>query len=282
MSHESGRFTVLHVSDVHATDGCSLYGSVDGIERLALVGEYARATGVTPEAVIVTGDLVQRGNPGAYPAVAAACRSLSEVVSAPVFTVLGNHDDPVAARVLPGHEAGHRGVSEVAGMRIVRLDSHTGALGSEQLDWLATVLEEPSPAGTIVALHHAPLGSPLPTLSRQGLADAEQLIAVLTGSDTRAVLAGHFHHALAATAAGIPVLVGPSLAYHQVMDAGPDRVAGHDAPAFSLVQFTSLGVSAAEVSLSAHEPLFSEPVRPTLPSPVVPLLGATRHLTESH
>lgn len=284
MSRESGRFTVLHVSDVHATDDCSLYGAVDGLERLERVGEYARATGITPEAVIITGDLVQRGNPGAYPAVAAACRALSEAVAAPVLTVLGNHDDPLASRVLPGHETSHRGVSLVDGMRIVRLDSRTGALGGEQLDWLADVLGEPAPTGTIVALHHAPLGSPLPTLSRQGLADAEQFLAVLSGSDTRAVLAGHFHHSLAATAAGIPVLVGPSLAYHQVMDAGPDHVAGHDAPAFSLVQFTSLGVSAAEVSLSAHEPLFNEPVRSRPSPPLVPYvspLTTTLHSTES-
>lgn len=284
MSRESGRFTVLHVSDVHATEGSSLYGAVDGLERLARVGSYARATGITPEAVIVTGDLVQRGNPGAYPAVAAACRALSAAVAAPVLTVLGNHDDPVAARHLPGHETSHRGVSVIDGMRIVRLDSRTGSLGDEQLDWLAGVLAEPADSGTIVALHHAPLGSPLPTLSRQGLGDAEAFIAVLAESDTRAVLAGHFHHSLAATAAGIPVFVGPSLAYHQVMDAGPDHVAGHDAPAFSLVQFTSLGVSAAEVSLSAHEPLFNEPVRDQASPPPVPVVSAlhpTRHLTES-
>ena len=61
MSLENGTFTILHVSDVHATSGDLLYGSVNGIERLDQVGEYALSAGITPEAVIVTGDLVQRG-----------------------------------------------------------------------------------------------------------------------------------------------------------------------------------------------------------------------------
>lgn len=261
MSRETGRFTVLHLSDVHATESGLLYGSIDGLERLARVGDYARAAGMTPEVVIVTGDLVQRGHPGAYPQVARACAELATAVGAPVLTVLGNHDDPVAASALPGHCTGHTGVELIEGMRIVRLDSHSGRLGPEQLSWLRDVLASPAERGTIIALHHAPLESPMPALSKQGLADAAELLAVLEGSDTRAVLAGHFHHALTATAAGIPVFVGPSLAYHQVMDAGPDRVAGHDAPAFSLVQFTDLGVSASAVGLHTPEPLFTQPLR---------------------
>lgn len=261
MSRATGRFTVLHLSDVHATETGELYGAVDGLERLTRVGDYARSVGITPEVVIVTGDLVQRGNAGAYPLFEAACAELSEAVNAPVLTVLGNHDDPAAASALPGHQDGHTGVSTVEGFRIVRLDSHRGVLGAAQLNWLRDVLSEPAEHGTVVALHHAPLESPMPALSKQGLGDAAALIEVLEGSDTRAVLAGHFHHALTATAAGIPVFVGPSLAYHQVMDAGPDRVAGHDAPAFSLVQFTELGVSAATVGLHSPELLFSQPLR---------------------
>ena len=263
MSRETGRFTLLHVSDVHATESGLLYDAVDGIARLERVGDYARSVGVTPEAVVVTGDLVQRGNPGAYAAVDAACRRLERAVGAPVLTVLGNHDGPEAARALRGHEARHYGARVVGGVRIVRLDSHTGALDAEQLDWLAVELAEPAPRGTVVALHHPPVPSPMPVLSRAGLRNAAALLAILSGTDTRAILAGHFHHPLAAHARGIPVFVGPSLAYHQVMDAGPLAVAGHDAPMFSLVQFTRDGVSAATVPLDSPAPIFTVPV----PSP---------------
>lgn len=262
MSAASGRFTVLHLSDVHATESGLLYERVDGLARLCEVADYARGSGMTPEAVVITGDLAQRGHPGAYPAIAAACRRLEDAIGAPVFTVLGNHDDPAAALALPGHGAGHDRVHRLGAFRLVLLDSHSGRLSAAQLAWLRGVLAEPHGEGTIVALHHAPLGSPMPVLSRQGLGNAAELLAVLAGSDARAVLAGHFHHALSANVGGLPVLVAPSLAYHQVMNAGPDAVAGHDSPMFSLVQFSGGGVSATSVSLRTPEPLFVAPSRP--------------------
>lgn len=260
MSRASGRFTVLHLSDVHATESGLLYGAVNGLEQLERVGAYARATGITPEAVIVTGDLIQRGNAGAYAAVEVACRELEAAVGAPVFTVLGNHDSPVHARALRHHNLNHYGVHFVDGYRIIRLDSHAGRLDATQLDWLGETLASPSPRGTIIALHHPPLGSPMPVLSKQGLADASALLDVLEGSDTRAILAGHFHHVLTASVHKIPVFVGPSLAYHQIMNAGPAAVAGHAAPMFSLVQFTDTDVSASTIALTAPEPLFTQPI----------------------
>ncbi|RGE20303.1 metallophosphoesterase [Leucobacter sp. wl10] len=260
MSSATGRFTVLHVSDVHATEEGLLYGTVDGVGRLERVGDYARSVGMTPEAVVITGDLIQRGHPGAYASVARACARLEEIVGAPVFTVLGNHDEPAAAASLPGHHHRHYGVEHVEGHRILRLDSSAGSLGPAQLAWLAETLREPYGAGSIIALHHPPVESPLPSLSKQGLADAHELLTVLERSDTRAILAGHFHHPLAASLGGIPVFVGPSLAYHQVMDAGPDTVAGHDAPMFSLVQLTAPGVSAAAIDLRPPQPIFALPI----------------------
>jgi len=149
MSLETGRLTVLHLSDVHATHGELLYGAVDGLERLERVGDYALAAGITPELVVVTGDLVQRGHAGAYPALDRALSRLESALGAPVLTVLGNHDDPTAARVLRGHEAGHRRIAHVGGLRVALLDSSSGELGAEQLDWLLAQLREPAELGTI-------------------------------------------------------------------------------------------------------------------------------------
>ncbi|UOQ60096.1 metallophosphoesterase [Leucobacter rhizosphaerae] len=263
MSRDTGRFTVLHLSDVHATDSGLLYDAVDGVGRIERVGDYASAAGITPEAVVITGDLIERGHTGAYAAVGAACRRLEERLGVPVLTVLGNHDDPIAARTLPSHASGHFGAHHVDGTRVIRLDSHRRTVDAAQLEWLADELAIPAQAGTIVALHHAPIASPLPTLRRQGLANADALLDVLAGTDVRAILAGHYHHSLSASVQGIPVFVGPSLAYHQVMDAGPDAVAGHDSPMFSLVQFTSAGVSASTIALHSPEPLFTQPISST-------------------
>ena len=260
MSRASGRLTVLHVSDVHATDQGLLYDAVDGLQRLRAVGEYARRAQITPEVVIVTGDLIQRGNSGAYGAVRDALADLEQTVQAPVLTVIGNHDEADAARILSGHEHGHHRIVLVAGLRIILLDSSTRDLGEAQRNWLAGELAEPYREGTIVALHHPPLGSPLPTLAKAGLSDADAFLDIVEGTDTRVILAGHFHHPLSAQLRGIPISVGPSLAYHQVMDARPDRISGHDRAMFSVVHLPPEGVTATSVSLESPSPLFSSSV----------------------
>lgn len=261
MSADTGRITLLHLSDVHATDGELLYGAVDGLERLERVGDYAVEAGITPEAVVVTGDLIQRGHAAAYRALARALERLEDRVGAPVLTALGNHDDPEAARLLPGHALGHDRVVELGPLRVVLLDSHDGALGAARLSWLADALATPHPSGTVVALHHPPLDSPLPTLARQRLRDSEALLDTLAGTDVRVILAGHFHHPLSAVVRGIPVSVGPSLAYHQVMNAGPDHVSGHDSALFSLVHLAPDSLAQTTISLRTPEPLFTSVAR---------------------
>ena len=260
------KFTVVHLSDVHATIGELLYGQVDGVARLEQVGEYVVAAGVTPEAVIVTGDLAQRGHSAAYPAIDRSLTALGERVGAPVFTVLGNHDVRADARVLDGHRDGHYRVVTVGDVRIVLLDSSTGELDAEQLDWLAATLARPHGTGTIVALHHAPVPSPLPALSKIGLREPALFAAAIAGSDVRLILAGHYHHPMTALFHGVPVAVGPSLAYHQIMNAGPSAVSGHDLAMFSLVQLTAAQVSTAPVSLQSPSPLFSIPAIHSAPT----------------
>ena len=85
-------------------------------------------------------------------------------------------------------------------------------------------------------------------------------MGVLAGTDARLVLAGHFHHAMWASMHGIPVSVGPSLVYQQVMDAGLDRVSGDDDAMFSLVHVTGSSVSASAVRLASPSPIFTKPV----------------------
>ncbi|WP_130176304.1 metallophosphoesterase [Cryobacterium sp. SO1] len=259
---ERSKFTILHLSDVHATTGELLYGQVDGLARLRQVGEYVVAAGVTPEAVVVTGDLVQRGHSAAYENVDRALRDLGERVGAPVFTVLGNHDSPRHAAGLTGHMQGHYRATTVGDLRLVLLDSSSGSLDPDQLVWLRGVLAVPFGMGTVVALHHAPIPSPLPTLSKIGLRDPRLLAHALRDSDTRLILAGHYHHPMNGLFHGLPVAVGPSLAYHQVMNAGPATVSGHDFAMFSLVQVTADQISTAPVSLQAGHPLFSTTVPP--------------------
>ncbi|PPF42052.1 phosphoesterase [Pseudoclavibacter sp. AY1F1] len=261
---------MLHLSDVHATAGAPLYGSIDGIERMRAASRYARAAGVTPEAIVISGDLIERGNEAAYPALREALLELAASWDVPVLTVLGNHDDRTAARILPGHEApeGQPDVGQpdvaaapravrVGEWRFLLLDSSAGSLGPQQLAWLEAELASAAPAGTVVVMHHPPLGSPLPMLARAGLRDTADFLDIVEGTDVRTILSGHFHHPLSATIRGVHVSVGPALAYHQVMDAAPGTVSGFDRSMYSLVHLAADGVSASSVGVEHPAPLFT-------------------------
>lgn len=278
---EAPRTTVLHLSDVHATTGAPLYGTIDGIRRMHAASDYARAARVIPDAIVISGDLIERGNEAAYPALRDALLELESAWGVPVLTVLGNHDDRSDARILPGHEtregwqadaAAPRAV-RVGGWRFLLLDSSTGALGAEQLAWLEAELAGPvtasasasaptptgtsTPTGTVIVMHHPPLGSPLPMLARAGLRDAPDFLDIVEGTDVRTILSGHFHHPLSAITRGVHVSVGPALAYHQVMDAAPGTVSGFDRSMFSLVHLTADAVSASSVAVEAPASLFT-------------------------
>lgn len=261
------RATVLHLSDVHATAGAQLYGTIDGITRMLAASDYARNAGVAPDAIVISGDLIERGNEAAYPALRDALLGLEDSWGVPVLTVLGNHDSRVPARILPGHETPEGWQADAAVPRAVRigewrfllLDSSTGSLGPAQLAWLEAELASaaPAPAGTVVVMHHPPLGSPLPMLARAGLRDAADFLDIVEGTDVRTILSGHFHHPLAATTRGVHVSVGPALAYHQVMNAEPGTVSGFDRSMYSLVHLGADAVSASSVGVEHPAPLFT-------------------------
>lgn len=257
MSRDTGPRTIAHLSDVHATAHGLLGGTVNGLARLHRAGEQLRESHVRLDAIIITGDLVERGESGAYPAVSASLRELADTAEAPVLTVLGNHDEPRAARQLSGHESSHHRVVTIDGLRIALLDSHNGSLGDEQLAWLDTELDDPAPRGTVVALHHPPLCSPLPALAAARLRDAPGLLDVLEGRDVRVVLAGHYHHSMSAVCRGIPISVASSLAYHHAMDADPGRPKEYDEVMFSLVHLLPQGIAATDVELTSPAPLFT-------------------------
>ncbi|WP_458794083.1 metallophosphoesterase family protein, partial [Nocardia farcinica] len=71
-------------------------------------------------------------------------------------------------------------VYDVNGLRIIALDStvpgqHHGEISDEQLAWLRRELEVPAPDGTLIALHHPPVPSPIGLIALIELRDQERL-----------------------------------------------------------------------------------------------------------
>ncbi|MDX6359004.1 MAG: 3,5-cyclic-AMP phosphodiesterase [Nocardioidaceae bacterium] len=233
---------VAHVSDTHLLAGdAQQYDAIDTVSHFRSALERLTRIDPPPQAIVVTGDLADLGEPEAYRRLRELVEPFAEAVGAQVVWCMGNHDERAAfSRELFGEEsdAPQDRVYDVRGLRIVSLDTsvpgwHHGEITDEQLAWLRDELATPAEHGTILALHHPPIPSPLvPAAEIIELLDTDRLADVVRGSDVRAILGGHYHFTSHSTFAGIPVSVAAATCY--VVDTAPlDRlisaVDGHQA-----------------------------------------------------
>jgi 3',5'-cyclic AMP phosphodiesterase CpdA len=224
--------TIAHISDTHLLAGGKLqYGVVDTVQHLQMALDRLRRIDPVPQAIVLTGDLADRGEPEAYAQLRSMIEPAAAAMGAQVVWCMGNHDDRTAyARSLfgadPTADVMDR-VYEVDGLRIVALDTsvpnyHHGEITDEQHDWLASVLAEPAPLGTILAMHHPPIAIPmLPAAAIIELDGQDRLATALAGTDVRMILGGHFHYSSYGTFAGIPVSVASATCY--ISDIAPDQ-----------------------------------------------------------
>jgi Icc protein len=196
--------TIAHFSDTHLLGGGRpLYGKVDTIHHLGLALEQLERSSAEPEAIVFTGDLADLGEPDAYERLRALVEPAAERMGAQVIWVMGNHDERADySRLLFDQEsdAPQDRVYDVNGLRIISFDTtvpgyHHGDVTDDQLDWLADVLASPAPHGTLLAVHHPPI--PTPLLEAMGMLELQRqvrLAEVIRGTDVRGILAGHLHY----------------------------------------------------------------------------------------
>ena len=297
---------IVHLSDTHfVAGGTGLYGgSVNSETHLRQLFTELDASGAHPEAIIITGDLADVGDPVAYEELKAIVEPAALRYGAQVIWVMGNHDDRGAFReALLGQHPSAAPVDRVhwvGGLRVIALDStvpghHYGEVTGAQLDWLAEELATSAPHGTILAMHHPPIPSVLDLAVLVELRDQDGLAEVLQGSDVRSIIAGHLHYSTNSTFAGIPVSVASATCYTQDLNVPVGGTRGRDgAQAFNLVHVyentvlhsvVPLGqdaavsyVDAAETALILERNGVGFPVSGTLPPPAeVPITDDELH-----
>jgi 3',5'-cyclic AMP phosphodiesterase CpdA len=240
--HPDPVHTIAHLSDPHLLAGGALqYGRIDTESRLNAALERLGRLDPAPEALVFTGDLADRAEPKAYLRLRELVEPAAEAIGAQVIWVMGNHDERAAySRHLFDVESDgpQDRVHDVGGLRVIALDStvpgwHHGELTAAQLDWLRSVLADPAPHGTVLAMHHPPIPVPMMRLAEIiELLDQDALAEVVEGSDVRAVIGGHFHFTSYSTFAGVPVSVASATCY--TSELAPDQrllsgVDGHQA-----------------------------------------------------
>ncbi len=257
---------IAHLSDTHLTAvGTSYNGTIDAdaaVHRAVTVLREAVGSGRRLDAVVLSGDLTDSGDPDAYRRLAAAVGMIDAV---PIFAT-GNHDVRATLhRELLGRNdsAPILQVHDVAGLRVLVLDSTIpgaghGRLGTDQLAELREQLEQPAEHGSIVVLHHAPAPPPSPLLSYFALERGSRmaLARAIAGTDVRIVLAGHHHIAQTAMLDRVPVAVAGSTAI-RTDPLGPP---GHDrtwaSGSFNLVEFYPATVSVSVIPVDGARQVF--------------------------
>ena len=251
---------IAHVSDTHLLQGGARLGGVaDTVRALDQAVEQLSRLGDRLDAIVVTGDVTDLGQPDAYRLVRSALDPLATSTGAALIWVIGNHDErPVFRRELlgeaPSEAPTHRAVM-IGGLRVVVLDTsvpgyHHGALDAASLEWLDHVLAEPAPEGTVLAMHHAPIPTPLALMDVLELRGQDELADVIRGRGVRHILGGHLHYATNGMFAGIPVSVAGAIAYTMDLSAPPRDLVGVDGGrSFTLVHLFDDAVVTSVVPL---------------------------------
>jgi 3',5'-cyclic AMP phosphodiesterase CpdA len=234
---EPGR-VLVHLSDTHfVASPAGLYDAVDTDSLLERAVTQLERMGTDVDALVVTGDVADRAEPEAYARIRKILEAAARRLGTELVWVMGNHDgrDALRHELLgqPASDAPIDSVRILGGFRLVTLDTsvpgfHHGDIAPEQFDWLRDVLSQPAPEGTVLAMHHPPLPTPVKLLRILELKHQDELASVIAGSDVRAILAGHLHYPTTGLFAGVPVFAAGAVSYTIDVSAPARELSGVD------------------------------------------------------
>ena len=240
---------LTHFTDPHLYGGES--ESLRGVATLPALKTalaHAQARDWPPDAVLVTGDLVQ-DDPGGYPHF----RRLFGALGLPVLCLPGNHDEPrTMQRELSGEPFKLGGHVDMGRWRIVLLDScipgaASGALSAQGLAELDAALESADGRHCMVCLHHHPVSMSSRWLDRVGLTNAAEFLHTLDQHrNVRAVVWGHVHQAYDGLRKGVRLLATPSTCA-QFLPNSDDFAVDRRPPAYRTLELRADGSLLTEV-----------------------------------
>jgi Icc protein len=228
-------FLLVQLSDPHI--GVD-WGDGDAVPRLAAAVASVRELVPNPDAVLVSGDLVDHGADDEYEQL----RELLAPLEAPLHVLPGNHDDRGALRRhfdLPGADDEPVQYTEDLGsLRLVVLDTQrpgddSGELDAARLEWLADTLAAAPDIPTLLAMHHPPIAIGIPAFDRIGLPPEDRSALrklVEAHPQVRRIVAGHAHRTVAAELGGRSVLVAPSTYVQSRLDFAMQKIELSDEP----------------------------------------------------
>lgn len=223
---------LCQITDLHIKAERKLaYGRVDTAGMLERCVAAILRLAPAPDAVLITGDLVDRGSDAEYELLAQLIAPLSTQGNLPVYLVAGNHDEREALRRnFPAHSYLRQWAPFVQyaidahALRIVALDTVIpgqggGLVCAERLDWLDRTLSQAPEQPTVILMHHPPFVTGIGHMDRVGLDSSDALEAVVRRHpQVERVMCGHLHRSIQARFGGTVASTCPSTAHQVALD----------------------------------------------------------------
>lgn len=245
---------IAQISDLHIKrPGALAYRKVDTAAYLTHCVARLNALNPRPHAVIITGDLVDQGEPEQY----VHLKSLLAPLAIPYYLLVGNHDDRQALRdtfsdreELQASKAFVQYAVDLGPLRLIALDSmvpgqSAGLLCDTRLAWLGEQLEAARDMPVIVALHHPPFVSGIGHMDALRLepASADQLARLIARyPNVERVICGHVHRPMFVRFGGTIASAVPAPAHQVALDLRDDAPSAFvmEPPAFALHRYDSV------------------------------------------
>lgn len=223
---------IAQLSDLHVrAPGRLAYGRVDTAACLRQAVAAVARLPQAPEAVLITGDLVDDGTAEEYEHLAQLLAPLAR----PVYLLPGNHDSPQALRAaFPSHAyLGTGGPVQyslpLGPLQLIVLDTTVskathGELHPPQLQWLEQALDAAAGRPVLLAMHHPPFRTLIRGMDDYGLLrGADELEALVRRHpNVERIVCGHLHRAIEARFGGTIACTSPSPAHQVALDLAPE------------------------------------------------------------
>jgi 3',5'-cyclic-AMP phosphodiesterase len=206
------------------------YADVDTAACLIRAVAELNALAPLPDITVVTGDLVDHGEPAEYHHL----RRLLAPLSMPVFVIAGNHDSRAPLRqafgadgYLPADGFLHYTVEDYP-LRLVALDTsipgeNGGSLCEERLSWLDAALAAAPDQPTLVLMHHPPFATGITYMDGYGLENSAALAEIVARHpQIERIACGHLHRAIDHRFAGTVAGTAPSTAHQIRLNLTPE------------------------------------------------------------
>ena len=233
-------------------------GRLDTSASLAEAVRTILALPQPPDAVLLTGDLVDSGSAEEYAHLA----SLLDPLPMPLYLLPGNHDQRDALRrAFPAHaylpaDGFAQYAVQVGDLRLIALDTSEagrsdGRLCEARLAWLQARLVESGDEPVVIAMHHPPFSSGIAGMDRIGLTQGGEALEriVARHPNVHRVVCGHLHRTIVRRFGGTVASTAPSTAHQIAADFDPAATArwNLEPPGFHLHRLDEAGALVTHV-----------------------------------